>query len=228
VHQALRPRGRSLLGGLVQDVTIVSCLYGDTHDAFVARWAAGIAGLTVAPAAVIVATDNERDRVVPGADVYRSALRWQHPQAHYLNDAVALSGTEWIWFLDIDDIAFPDALEGLEGVTADVWQLGYLRSDGEEYIPPQLTAVEVLDSNRNPFVAGSCVRRKAFWRVGGFRDIALQDWGLWRALAAEGATFQSSGRTHFHYMRHPNTRGAVELGLDSRPHHMREMEAALA
>lgn len=208
---------------------MVSCLYGDTHDRFAERWARALEGLTVKPSKVIVGSDKARR--VHGAKV---GVQWgtpepfRHSQAFYLNVAASLVSTEWIWFLDIDDVAFVDALEGLEEVTADVWQLGYLRSDGEEYIPPQLTATEVLATERNPFVAGSCVRTEAFRRVGGFRDIALQDWGLWRALAVGGASFQSSGRAHFHYMRHPNTRGEVELGLDSRPHHMREMELALA
>lgn len=199
----------------MQDVTVVSCLYGDTHDEFEERWWEAVSALSPSPREVVVATDCVMDG-------------WSHPQARHLNVAVEEVETEWTWFLDIDDLAFPDALEGLEEVAADVWQLGYLRSDGETYIPPQLTAAEVLAAERNPFVAGSCIRTEAFRRIGGFRDIALQDWGLWRALAAADATFQSSGRTHFHYMRHPNTRGEVELGLGRRPHHMHEMELALA
>lgn len=199
----------------MQEVTVVSCLYGDTHDEFEERWWDAVAALRPSPRQVVVATDCVMDG-------------WTHPQARHLNAAVEQVETEWVWFLDIDDVAFPDALAGLDEVAAEVWQLGYLRSDGEEYIPPQLTAEEVLAAERNPFVAGSCVRTEAFRRVGGFRDIALQDWGLWRALAAEGATFQSSGRAHFHYVRHPNTRGAVELDIRSRPAHMREMEMALA
>lgn len=215
----------------MQDVTVVSCLYGDTHDEFADRWADALLAMTERPAAVIVGADHElfaSERLGQGATFVSSDCTWRHPQAYYLNKAADFASTEWLWFLDIDDIAFPDALEGLDQVDAEVWQLGYLRSDGETYIPPQLTAEEVLTAERNPFVAGSCVRTLAFNWVGGFRDIALQDWGLWRALAAADARFQSSDRAHFHYMRHPNTRGEVELGLDSRPHHMREMELALA
>lgn len=199
----------------MQNVTVVSCLYGDTHDEFEERWWEAVSSLAPSPREVVVATDCVMDG-------------WTHPQARHLQAAVEQVETEWVWFLDIDDLAFPDALEGLDEVAADVWQLGYLRSDGEEYIPPQLSAAEVLAAGRNPFVAGSCVRTEAFRKVGGFRDIALQDWGLWRSLAAADATFQSSKRAHFHYMRHPNTRGAVELDVSRRPEHMQEMEAALA
>lgn len=199
----------------MQDVTAVSCLYGDTHDQFEERWWEAVSLLNPAPRECVVATDCPMDG-------------WTHPQARHLQAAVEQVETEWVWFLDIDDVAFPDALEGLDQVTAAVWQFGYLRSDGEIYLPPQLTAAEVLAAERNPFVAGSCVRTEAFRRVGGFRDIALQDWGLWRALAAADATFQSSGRAHFHYMRHSATRGEVELSIQHRPCHMREMETALA
>lgn len=210
----------------MQDVTVVSCLYGSTHNEFAERWGHAVADMTVKPSEVIVAADEAH--YVPGAIVIPSECTWDNPQAYYLTAAVSWVTTDWVWFLDIDDVAFPDALEGLDEVAADVWQLGYLRSDGEEYIPPQLSAAEVLASERNRFVAGSCVRTEAFRRVGGFRDIALQDWGLWLALAAAGASFESSGRAHFHYMRHPETRGERELDIQSRPGHMREMEAALA
>ena len=40
------------------------------------------------------------------------------------------------------------------------------------------------------------------------------------------ASFQSSGRTHFHYMRHPHTRGETELTLDCRGKHLEEMYVA--
>lgn len=199
----------------MQNVTVVSCLYGDLFGQFVPRWEEAVAALDPPPAATVLAVNEDLGS-------------WRYPQAGHLNAAVEQVETEWVWFLDIDDIAFPDALEGLDRVASDVWQLGYLRSDGEEYIPPQLSADEVLAAERNPFVAGSCVRTEAFRRVGGFRDIALQDWGLWRALAAAGASFQPSGRAHFHYMRHAETRGERELDIQSRPGHMQEMEAALA
>lgn len=190
-------------------VTVVSCVYGTRFWGFVERWWDAVEKLDPAPDDV---------RLVKGGE-----CPWRHPQAYYLNQAIAESGTEWVWIVDIDDIAHPDALAGLDDVDADVWQMGFDRSDGETYVPPPLSNGEYLASPRNVYVAGSAIRVEAFRAVGGFRDVALQDWDLWRRLAVHGARFQSSGRTHFRYMRHALTRGATELTMDRRGEHLEEM-----
>jgi hypothetical protein len=76
-----------------------------------------------------------------------------------LHDAIMAATSEWVWILDIDDLALPDALDGLDKVDGDVWQMGYQTDDGHGnvsgYEPPQLTAEEYLDQRGNPFTAGS-------------------------------------------------------------------------
>ncbi len=204
-------------------VTIISCIYGDTHDRFLADWEAGIRRLDPKPARVLVATDHPRK--IRMANTIQVSRPGKHKQAIHLQAALERVTSEWVWIHDIDDHAFPDALQGLDDVDADVWQMGYERSDGEFYLPPQMNCDEVLRAAANPFVAGSCVRTDSLLDAGGFPDVALQDWALWRALARDGATFQSSGRTHFYYRRHDNTRGARELTADHRTIDMAEMLA---
>lgn len=206
------------------DVTVISCVYGDSHDRFLADWEAGIKRLDPKPAKVIVTTDHAR-KIRAANHVVQVARPGKHKQAIHLQAALERVTSEWIWIHDIDDHAFPDALQGIEDVQADVWQMGYERSDGEFYIPPTMTCDEVIKSVANPFVAGSCVRTDSLLDVDGFPDVALQDWALWRALARAGATFQSSGRTHFYYRRHENTRGARELTAEHRDIDMAEMLA---
>ena len=203
------------------NVTVISCIYGDSHDRFLAEWEGGIRRLDPQPESVIVATDHPR--AIRCAKVVIASAIGKHKQAYHLNRALRDVETEWVWIHDIDDIAHPDALEGIENVDADVWQLGYERSDGMRYLPPQLVRAEVLLSERNPFVAGSCIRTEALRRIGGFPDLALQDWAIWRRLARADATFESSRRTHFWYRRHASTRGRLELTLDRRAADMEEM-----
>lgn len=206
-------------------VTVVSCAYGLRYARFVPRWDESVAKLNPAPAEVIIAAD--RPHAFASIDtVVVSKCDWQYPQAFYLNRAIRCANTEWVCVVDIDDFPMADALAGLEHVEADVWQMGFVRSDGEVYVVPQLTNDEYLASDGNPYVAASAFRRQAFDSVGGYRDVAFQDWDLWRRMAAAGKTFQSSGRTHFHYRRHPYTRGATELRPEVREQHMREMELA--
>jgi hypothetical protein len=136
--------------------------------------------------------------------------------------------TDWVWMHDIDDLAFPDALEGIDEGDADVFQMGYLRSDGEVYLPPVLTAEEVVNGSTNLLVSGSMVRTSWLRRIGGFPDCALQDWALWLRLAGLGAKFAASDRPRFHYRRHWQARGEMELTLLERVRHIDEMGDCLA
>jgi hypothetical protein len=206
-------------------VTVVSCVYGDRgYERFIPRWAEAVLALDPRPDHVLVAGDGAYG--LP--PFIRSIIRpcpWLHPQAFYLQQAIEAVTTEWVWIVDIDDLAFPDALAGLDDVDADVWAVGFLRSDGELYLPPPLTGRDVLDAQTSVIPAGSMIRTAALLECGGFRDVALQDWALWRALADRGAVFASSDRAHYRYERHPVTRGATELTAERRPAHLAEMMA---
>lgn len=202
-------------------VAVVSCLYGDTFSRFAREWAEHIHALDPAADEVIVASD--RDRLIPGSKVVVSDCPWRYPQAWYLKEAICFAASDWVWICDIDDRAMPDALKDLDDIDADVWQMGFHRSDGETYLPPPMNGWEFIQSDRNVFTAGSAFRVTAFWRAGGMADVALQDWSLWRRLALSGARFASSSRPHYWYQRHNETRGATELTLDRRPEHLEEM-----
>ncbi len=210
------------------NVTIISCLYGKTHSRFLPEWLAGIAAMDPQPAEVILSTD--RCRFVPQVNsvCHRMNGDWRYPQAFHLTKALGMVETDWVWIHDVDDIAFPNALESVDLTRAEVFQMGYERSDGEVYMPPALTAEEVIASPTNPLVAGSCVRTSALRSVGGFPDCALQDWALWLALAHAGARFVSSSWPRFHYRRHPQARGERELTMVERDLHMAEMGECLA
>lgn len=202
-------------------ITVVSCVYGlRGYHKFVPAWAESVAALEHKPDAAFVASDRPID------SVYRKVCPWRHPQAFWLQVAIQEAQTDWVWILDIDDTALPDALNGIDDVDADVWMCGYVRSDGEVYVPPPLTAAEVLAAPTTLIPAGSAIRVDAFRNCGGYLDVALQDWALWRALARNGATFETSGRANYRYNRHPSTRGATELTIDRRAMHTAEMLAA--
>ena len=75
------------------DVTVISCLYGDTHDRFVADWSNGIKHLDPFPGGiVIVGCDTPHHRVL-GGQVF-GPCAWKHPQAFYLQKALELVDTE--------------------------------------------------------------------------------------------------------------------------------------
>jgi hypothetical protein len=207
----------------VTSVTVVSSVYGDRgFHSFVPRWMKAIDKLERQPEQIIIGAD--RFTYESSVEVVSENLAWAYPQAFHLQDAISQASTDWIWVCDIDDLAMPDALNGIDDVAEDVWQMGYLRHPDELlYVPPQLGCADILASEKNEFVAGSAFRRDAFEEVGGFPDVAFQDWGLWRRMARHGMRFLSSDRAHFHYNRHLATRGAMELTASRRAGHLAEM-----
>lgn len=205
-------------------VTVVSCVYGD-HASFVAGWLEAVNRLDPAPDRIIVASDRALGLPAHVGSVIGETV-FRHPQAQYLNMAVGAADTEWVWVVDIDDRPMADALKGLEAVTGDVWMTGFVRYDGEhydEYVPPKLTPQQVLAASTSVIPGGSAIRREAFRDAGGYPDVAFQDWALWRRLARHGASFVPSGRTHYCYNRHADTRSATELTPDRRQAHVAEL-----
>lgn len=185
-------------------VTIISCVYGPTHTKFLPRWLD--ATKKIPRNALIVAPEM-------------SKCPWQYPQAFYLNWAANLAETEWVWISDIDDLPFPDALDGLEDVEADVWLTGF------GHPIPRLTNEEYLASPENVYPGSSAFRLEAFHRAGGFPDIAFQDWGLWRRMARTGATFDPSARAHFSYTQHDASRSRTDITPARRAEHLAELYA---
>lgn len=207
-------------------VTVVSCLYGNRgYQRFALAWRHSIRQLEREPDQVIVGGDWH-SRIPPSVtSVVNAVCPWRYPQAFHLQNAVMAAETDWVWILDFDDIALADALNGIDDVDADVWMMGYQRSGGEVYVPSASEA-ELELPRRCLIPAGSAIRTEAFHRAGGFQDLAFQDWALWRALARTGASFESSGRVHYRYNRHPATRTAVELTPEKRAEFYTEMKIA--
>ena len=207
-------------------VTVVSCAYGPRFVGFVPRWAEAVDAMQPRPDKVIVAADRWVDLWIDGAELFEAECSWKHPQPFYYNLAISRAATEWVWVVDIDDYAKRDGLHGLNMVAADVWQMGFDSTDGETYVVPQWSNEDYLASERNVYVNGSAFRKEAFDAVGGYRDLALQDWDLWRRLARAGASFQSSGRTHFDYVQHDwQTHRSKKMALSNRPEQLAEMMA---
>ena len=209
-------------------ITVISCLYGNTHDRFLGEWIDGIQSLDPKPQEVILSTD--RSRFIPQVNeiTHRMDGGWKHTRRRTTSRRRSATSR-------------PTG----SGSTTLTTSRSRTRSTGVDEVGSRRVPDGVHPLRRRDVCAandrsqcsrqaqpvrrsGSCVRTAALRQVGGFPDCALQDWALWKRLALAGKTFLSSDRVHFWYRRHNDARGQRELTLLEREAHTVEMEACLA
>ncbi len=194
------------------DVTVVSVIYGEGYEQWAGDWMDALQAMVRKPDDVLL----------------HRGVRGEHeryPQARLLNEAMMRVRTEWTWVLNVDDLALPGGLEGIDAVATDVWLAGYRRSSGREFIPRALPNREFLDSMMNPYPSMSPFRTIRWNQAGGFPVIGNEDWGLWRRMARFGCSFSASGKVHCVYREHSNQRTLVDVNAEHRDEHLREILA---
>jgi hypothetical protein len=98
--------------------------------------------------------------------------------------------TEWLAFIDDDDLVYPRHLETLLANSAGR-DVVYSACDveGRMWQPEHDCTLESLDTH-NTIPVTSIVRSDLFAAVGGFPlGVKDEDWALWRTLRARGARF---------------------------------------
>lgn len=188
-------------------VGVVAVAYGDTYRAFLPRWMRAMTMLEQKPQQIMVVTDDVPDCIARLGDVYLSSVIFKqahgtferHPQ-YLVNEGIASMNTDWICKMDMDDIIFPHAFNGLHDCLADVYMFG-IQLD-EKWLPAHhITAKDVLRSNHNLIFSGSPFKRWV-WEKQGFRDMICEDWMFWIDAAKNGARFQASPNIDYEYVIH--------------------------
>lgn len=188
-------------------VGVVAVAYGDNYRAFLPRWMRAMTMLEQKPQQIMVVTDDVPDCIARLGDVYLSSVIFKqahgtferHPQ-YLVNEGIASMNTDWICKMDMDDIIFPHAFNGLHDCLADVYMFG-IQLD-EKWLPAHhITAKDVLRSNHNLIFSGSPFKRWV-WEKQGFRDMICEDWMFWIDAAKNGARFQASPNIDYEYVIH--------------------------
>ena len=146
---------------------------------------------------IIVIDDGSRDHTAEVARSFGDRIRYI-PQtnggiAAARNAGVREAKSEWIAFLDHDDLMLPDKLEKQVAVLErkpdlQVVYAGFknLYEDGSSDLMPAFPAVELWPAlrYRTPILPSTAIiRRAALLEVGGFRNVyCVDDWNLWYRL----------------------------------------------
>jgi glycosyltransferase involved in cell wall biosynthesis len=193
-------------------VTVATIIYGNGYEHYLSGWID--ASIAAQPDAIIVSTDQDRcDAQNVICTVSQPPSDWRFAGSWFLNKAFERATTDWVWVVGVDDRIRPQALQALIGREhCDVVQVGYRRSDGFTYRPPPIKNRQILALKNNALFACSPIKRDAWLRVGGFPDVAFEDWAMWRKLARADCTFGYSFNVAVDYDWHPETNATMRFG----------------
>ena len=188
-------------------VAVVTVAVGDTYQARLPQWARAVAALDRQPDEVIIAVDdlpgrilNELELILRDFWIVPSDRQWTHHPQVLINDAIAVSESEWICKMDADDLILPHALTPLDDCPADVLMFG-ISHGGQNLQYQDVTAEAILQRQANLVFSGSPFRRHLS-EMNPFRDMIFEDWAFWIGCAEQGATFQHSGTFDYIYSLH--------------------------
>lgn len=148
-----------------------------------------------------------------GSDVKVLVLENDGEVSEARNVGLRTANTEYVLFMDADDIAAPDMLHELH---AAIWDVDVAYPEmllvSEDLSEPQglhpaqpFCPYRLQQANYVPGCA--LVRREKALAVGGFRDLpVLEDWDLWVRMARAGATFKPVFMARLFYRQVPGSR----------------------
>jgi hypothetical protein len=188
-------------------VSIVAVAYGKTYRAFLPRWMRAISALERKPEKIVVVTDDVPDCIdrLGAADLASVTFKQaqgkfsRHPQ-YLINEAIAITDTDWVCKMDMDDLIFPHALSNLRRLDADVYMFG-IQLHERKMPAHHATRADILKSPHNLVFSGSPFRRWV-WEKSPFRDMICEDWVFWIDAAKNGARFIASPNIDYEYVIH--------------------------
>ena len=128
------------------------------------------------------------------------------------NRLVRAATSEFVAFIDDDDEITPNHLELLAAHALGhdvIWSLCEVK--GREWSPDHRCPPHLMLQHFNSIPMTSLVRRSLFLEVGGFIDDKQEDWRLWQALEAAGASFRCVHDITwtYHFTGHNRSLGGV-------------------
>lgn len=195
----------------MMDIAIVTSVWG-SYGKFLPQWAKSVADQRIRPCQVAI-LDAGIDDTQPLAEAVNmlAAFDLRVERRPYTslgdarNQAVALTDTEWIIHLDVDDELLSHAIADVYRVHKgyDVVSLGAIHG-GRPRVYPNITADKILARKHGVFSCGAF--RREYWQQRPWHT--KNDWVdsvFWVGLAHLGARFTSTKRVGFRYNIYPES-----------------------
>jgi hypothetical protein len=162
-------------------IAVCVTVWGDFWDRFGGQFVEQMEKLNTEPDEVIVSSPVPLNLPKHWHEIVQPHHKWSN-----WNDTMFAANSDWVMPVGMDDIWFPDALDGLTDVDDDVniiafpcMQDGYLWSATEEGFK------QILHVSHNPMLGGSLIRRSVLWSIP-YRQVVWNDWIQWMEVRKLG------------------------------------------
>ena len=187
-------------------IAVVTACVGKNYHFFSSSWIQAVLKLERKPDEIVIATDLINSeiwlpdglvRYVPVPKESRSNLG-----AFAVNQAIAVTTSDWICKIDVDDTILPHALNELDSCEADVYCFG-IEINGQGRLATEVNA-EIVLAQDDPQIYSNSPYRRWVWEANPYEDMFYEDGVFWYAAAIEGATFAASPNIDYIYGNHEN------------------------
>jgi hypothetical protein len=155
--------------------------------------------------------NTEPDEVIVSSPVALNLPKHWHEivQPHHKwnnwNDTMFAANSDWVMPVGMDDIWFPDALDGLTDVDDDVkiicnpWM-----ENGQLWSANQESFDQILHVSHNPMRGGTLIRRSVLWSIP-YRQVVWNDWIQWMEIKKLGYKVAFRGNPCGDHIRRPDS-----------------------
>jgi hypothetical protein len=181
-------------------IAIIATVWGDYWEKFGSQFVESLENLNTQPDEVFISSPEPLNLPKHWIEVIQPLHKW-----NCWNDLMLMAESDWLVPVGMDDIWFPDGLDGLSDVEDDVdiqnlacWDSGRIWAadpQGFEHI---------LHSNHNPMLGAIAIRRSVVEQIL-FRETIWCDWIQWMEIRKLGlkVKFRTSPLLLDH-IRHPD------------------------
>ena len=176
------------------NLTIVTSFYNG-YERFIPRWIDSINNLTIKPTAIVVIASGPHNLKTISTSIPLKFIQLSKhiSMGHARNIAVKNAKTEWVMYLDTDDLILPNAIENLEKYINKTDVIcGGLKYEGKRGNKSKI----FTNASRENILKGDCcccshaVFKKKFWEQTPYKeDNEFCDGLLWVGFALLGAEF---------------------------------------
>jgi len=181
-------------------IAVCVVVWGDFWDRFGGQFIEQIEKLNTEPDEVIVSSPVALNLPKHWHEIVQPHHKWNS-----WNDTMFAANSDWVMPVGMDDIWFPDALDGLIDVGEDVKIIcNPWIENGQLWSANQESFDQILHVSHNPMRGGILIRRSVLWSIP-YRQVVWNDWIQWMEIKKLGYKVAFRGNPCGDHIRRPDS-----------------------